>query len=310
MLKSVPTTLRVAFALLSFICIGSSAQTFRVAAYNVENYLDVPEGGRPAKSAEGRAKVRECVKALKADVICFEEMGNTNAFLGLRAELKQDGVDYPYWEHITGFDTNIHVAVLSKFPFTARHPHTDESYLLNGRRFKVSRGFLEVDVQVSPTYSFTLIGAHLKSKRPVPEGSEADIRLEEAKLLRELIEQRLNANPKLNLVVLGDFNDTKDSKPIRAVIGPRGKTSLVDTRPEEKNGDTVQAEKSYYDPPHITWTHFYGKEDSYSRIDYILLSHGMAAEWLKEETYVLAVPNWAAASDHRPIVAGFTAEEK
>ena len=28
------------------------------------------------------------------------------------------------------------------------------------------------------------------------------------------------------------------------------------------------------------------------------------------ETYVLAVPNWGAASDHRPLVAGFTARDR
>ncbi len=299
----------LALIIFSVTTAGFSAQTFRVACFNVENYLDTPDGGRPVKTPEAKAKVRECIKALKADVISFEEMGGTNAFLELRASLKNEGVDYPYWEHITGYDTNIHVAVLSKFPFTARQPHTDESYLLNGKRFKVSRGFLEVEAKVNDSYSFTLIGAHLKSKRPVPEADEAEIRLEEAKLLREIVDKKLAANPRLNLVVLGYFNDTKDSKPIKALIG-RGKAGLFDTRPEEKNGDTIKAEKSYFDDPHITWTHFYGKEDSYSRIDYIMLSYGMKAEWNKEGTYILSVPNWGLASDHRPIVAEFTAEEK
>jgi exonuclease III len=56
--------------------------------------------------------------------------------------------------------------------------------------------------------------------------------------------------------------------------------------------------------------HFYGVEDTYSRIDYILLSPGMAREWVKKETYVLALPNWGVGSDHRPIVAAFEAENK
>jgi exonuclease III len=60
----------------------------------------------------------------------------------------------------------------------------------------------------------------------------------------------------------------------------------------------------------VTWTYYYNVEDTYSRIDYILLSPGMAREWLKSETYVLSLPNWGVGSDHRPIVAGFETEDK
>jgi hypothetical protein len=150
------------------------AETLRVAAYNVENYLDQPTQSRPhPKSAEAKAKIRESIQALKPDVIALQEIGTTNALLELRDSLKAGGLDLPYWDHVTGFDTNIHVAVLSRFPFTARRPHTKESFLLSGRRFRVSRGFAEADIKVNADYSFTLITAHLKSKRPVGEADEA-----------------------------------------------------------------------------------------------------------------------------------------
>ena len=288
---------------------AAQSQTFRVGAYNVENYLNAAENGRPAKSSEAKAKVREMIKALNADVLALEEMGNTNALLELRDSLKKDGVDYPHWEHVTGSDPSIHVAVLSKYPFTARHPHTNDSFLLSGKRFQVGRGFAEVEISPATNYSFTLFVAHLKSKRPVPEADQAELRLEEAKILREKIETRLKDNPNANIAVVGDFNDTKDTKPIKSIIGI-GKNKLVDTRPAERNGDTAPAPQPYFDPPHVTWTHFYGKEDTYSRIDYILLSPAMAREWIKADTYVLAMANWAVASDHRPVVATFSAVDK
>jgi endonuclease/exonuclease/phosphatase family metal-dependent hydrolase len=283
--------------------------TFRVATYNLEAYLDQPTETRPAKLAAAKAKIRESILALKPDVLALEEIGTTNSLLELRDSLKAGALDLPYWEHIDGFDTNIHVAILSRLPFTGRRPHTNDSFLLGRRRGRVSRGFAEVDVQVSPSYSFTLIAAHLKSKRATPAADEADLRLEEAKLLREKIDACFAANPNINLVVLGDFNDNQDAPSTKAVIG-RGKHKLMDTRPAERNGDNAPGANPVWESRKVTWTHYYAKEDTYTRIDYILISPGMAPEWVREETYVLDLPNWGIASDHRPIVATFMAEDK
>ena len=287
----------------------ASAETFRVATYNLEGYLDQPTETRTAKLPAAKAKVRESILALKPDVLAVQEVGDTNALLELRDTLKADGLDLPHWEHVSGFDTNIHVAILSRFPITARHPHTDDSFLLSGRRFRVSRGFGEIDIQVSTNYSFTLIAAHLKSKRAVAQADEAELRLEEAKLLREKVDAVLATNPNANLVVLGDFNDTKDSASTKAVIG-RGKHKLVDTRPAERNGDNAPSPNPAWEPRNVTWTHYYGKEDTYSRIDFLLISPGLAREWVASETYVLTLPNWGVGSDHRPLVATFEAEDK
>ena len=300
----------VLLILCSWTGFSRAAEIIHVATFNVENYLNVAVGTRPAKPDASKAKVRETILAIKPDVIAFQEMGSTNAFLELRSSLKAAGLDYPHWEHITGYDTNIHVAVLSKFPFVARRPHTNDGFLLSGRRFRVSRGFAEVDIQVSPKYSFTLITAHLKSRRPVPEADEAELREQEAIVLREKIAAKLAANPNINLIVLGDFNDIQDSRSTKAVMGSRGATALFDTRPAERNGDNQPNPNPRYDPRNITWTYYYGKEDTYSRIDYILVSQGMKREWLPEETYIFAQSNWGVASDHRPIVAGFVPEDK
>jgi len=305
---SARTAIGLAVALLA--CDFARAETFRVAAYNLENYLDQPGGTRPLKSDAAKAKVRESIRALKPDVISLEEMGGISALQELRGSLKAEGLDFPHWEHVTGYDTNIHVALLSKFSIIARRPHTNDNFLLSGRRFRVSRGFTEVDIRVNDHYTFTLIGAHLKSKRPVPQADEAEMRLEEAKVLRAKIDARLAADPNANLIVLGDFNDTYNTKAIKAVIG-RGKNGLVDTRPAERNGESLpNPTDAGYKPRDVTWTHYYGVEDTYSRLDYILLSHGMAREWVTNETYVLAIPNWGLGSDHRPIVARFEAANK
>jgi endonuclease/exonuclease/phosphatase family metal-dependent hydrolase len=298
------------FIAASFFCFSLFAsETFRVATYNVENYLDQPTESRHfVKSAAAKAKIRESIRAVNPDILALEEMGTTNALLELRASLKRDGLDFPYWEYVQGFDTNIHVCVLSKLPFIARTPHTNDSFLLDGRRFRVSRGFAEMEIRVAGDFTFTLFAAHLKSRRPSAEADEAELRLEEAKILRGLVDAKLARDPDANFVVLGDFNDVKNSDSTREIIG-RGKFKLTDTRPSERNGDTDANENPRYAPRNVTWTHYYGVEDSYSRIDYILLSPAMAAHWLRNETYIATVPNWGTGSDHRPIVAAFSTDK-
>jgi endonuclease/exonuclease/phosphatase family metal-dependent hydrolase len=291
------------------LCDLTAVEDFRVATYNLNNYIDKGTESRPAKSTESKAKVHENIRRLQADVIALQEMGSQGALAELRQSLREAGCDYGHWEWVPGYDTNIHVAVLSRFPIIERRPHTNENFLLYGRRFMVGRGFAEIDIQVATNYIFTLITAHLKSRRASPLADEAELREQEAVLLREKIDALLKKNPNANLVVLGDFNDTKDSPALRAIRG-RGKFALTDTRPAERNGDNARSLNPRFDPANVTWTYYYGKEDTYSRIDYILLSPGMAREWNPAESYVLSVANWGVASDHRPIVAGFWSENR
>ena len=251
-----------------------AAGTFRVATYNVENYLD--------QSTESRHFVKTA-----------EE---TEALRSMQGD-----------EHVTGADTNIHVAVLSKLPFAARRPHTNDNFLLDGRRFQVSRGFAEVDIQADTNFTVTVIVAHLKSRRAVPEADEAELRLQEAKVLRGIVDSRLTADPEARIIVAGDFNDVKSSNSTKEIIG-RGKFKLTDTRPAERNGDNLPNPVPRFEPRNVTWTHYYGLEDSYSRIDYILLSPALARDWVTNETYALTIPNWGIGSDHRPIVATFKAD--
>lgn len=308
MYKGLPFWPCLAIFVLATPCHSAFAEIIHIATYNLENYLDQPTESRShVKSAEAKAKIRESIKAMNPDVIALEEMGDTNALLELRASLQAEGQNFPYWEHVQGFDTSIHVAVLSKLPIVARRPHTNDCFLLDGHRMQVKRGFAEVDIQAATNFRFTFIVGHLKSKLPTPESDEAEERLGEARVLRDIVDALLAREPEAKFVVLGDFNDTRDSAPMRELIG-RGKRKLFDTRPAERNGDTTRAEPPYYEPRDVAWTYFYGKEDEYSRIDYILLSPALKRNWLANETYIPAIPNWGVASDHRPVMAGFTTD--
>jgi endonuclease/exonuclease/phosphatase family metal-dependent hydrolase len=282
------------------------ADTFSVATYNVETYLDQPtESRRTVKTAEAKAKIRESIEAMHPAVMALEEMGGTNALMELRASLHADGQNFPYWEWVQAFDTNIHVAVLSQLPIIARRPHTNDFFLLDGNRWPVKRGFAELDIQAATNFTVTLIAAHLKSRLYAAGADEAEERLAEAKVLRSLVDARLAAEPEAKLIVLGDFNDEKDSATLRELIG-RGKRKLFDLRPAERNGDTAAPEPPYFEPRNVAWTYFYGKSDTYSRIDYLLVSQSLAKHLVREETYIPTIPNWGMGSDHRPVMATFS----
>jgi len=243
----------------AFLLIAETPR-FKVVTYNLENYLVERSGTRVPKPEAARRKVTETLTTIRPDVLAIQEIGPTNALLELQSRLRQAGLDLPHWEHVSGYDTNIFVAVLSRFPIVARRPHSQENFLLEGRRFKTSRGLLEVDLEVSPSYRFTLFTAHLKSKRTIGSADQAEMREQEARALRRLVETRLGADPKANVLVCGDFNDTKDSPALKALLGRSGNRSLFDTRPVERNGDQAPSENPRWDPRHVSWTHFYGQK--------------------------------------------------
>lgn len=282
----------------------SRTDSLRVATYNVENYLDDTASRCCVKSASSKAKVRECIRALHPDVLALQEIGSVAALLELRAALKAEGFDFPHWEHITGSDANLHVAILSRFPISARRPHTDDSFELGGQRFRVRRGFADVDVQVNPGCQFTLLAAHLKSKHPESDEDAAKLRLEEAKLLRAKIDARLAQNAEAKIIVLGDFNDTEDSATLKIIRGT-GAGELFDTRPSESRG--IASPEAGIPTPGAAWTTFREKAGHYERIDYLLISQSLRADWLAAESRVLAMPDWKTASDHRPVMAAFRA---
>ena len=302
--------MRIFLILIVTANVLSAANTFTVASYNVENYFLSPFGTRKAKPAVSRAKVREAILKIQPDVLALQEIGRRAALNELLAGLKSEGLSYPHIEWVQGPDLAIHLVVLSRFPFAARKSHLDVEYALDRQRFRVSRGFGEVTIRVNDTYKFTLLNAHLKSKRPVPKASQAEMRLSEARELRRIIEERLKADTNANLMVVGDLNDTQDQPAIRTLLGSKA-PKLVDLRPCERNGDRAPHQQSAkFIPRRVAWTSFYWKEDSYSRFDYLIASTGMNRELRREGTFVQAMADWGLASDHRLVVSEFFAEER
>lgn len=272
--------------------LAATNATFVVAAYNVENWNSIERSGQPnqPKPAREKAGVWKILTQVRPDVLGLEEMGQTNDLAELQAGLRERGIDLPHVEWIQGSDPDRHVALLSRFPIAQRFSRTDYTYQLDGRTHRVQRGFLDVRIQVNNHFTFRALVAHLKSKRQSSEGDQAKMRLEEARLLRGHIGKALKDDPQLRLVAMGDFNDTPESEPIRALIG-EAPFALLDLMPVDSRGG--------HD------THLWRARDQFSRIDYLIASPAMHDALVPDSARIADFEGWADASDHRAIYAQF-----
>tara|TARA_R110002096_G_scaffold16106_29_gene55190 strand:+ start:5511 stop:6437 length:927 start_codon:yes stop_codon:yes gene_type:complete len=278
-----------------------SVPEIRFIAYNVENYLrqDRTVKGEiikdvPKPDEEKRAVVATFAK-LRPAIIGLCEMGTMEDVADLQERLGRVGLEYPHVEWVEGGDEVRHLVLLSQFPIVARQSVRDLTYQIGEREFALSRGILDATVQVNPDYQLRLVGCHLKSKRPVPDADQALMRRNEAHLLRQHVEAVFDEDPDVNLLVYGDFNDTRNEVPIKAVQGRFGSDRyLTALRLEDRFG--------------MSWTHHWSFAEIYSKIDFVMVSRGLYREINQDRSFIYHYSTqddseaWAKASDHRPLV--------
>lgn len=272
-----------------------SAGEFSFAAYNVANYAPLPEPDRPKprKSAAATAALHKIVATLGADILGVCEMGGAAQFEEFKRRLAADNLGYTDFEYVDGGDSDRHLALASRYPIVARHSRSDLVLESDFSHERLRRGLLDVTIAVAPGVHVRCIGLHLKSKLAGMEDAEF-VRRMEARLVRKHIDAILAADPTVNLLVYGDFNDTKTSPAVREIAGRRGsRIALQPLRLCDGNG--------------AYWTHFWAANDSYSRIDFVLVNRRLAGAVERERSCLYPGDDWAAASDHRPLFATFKA---
>jgi endonuclease/exonuclease/phosphatase family metal-dependent hydrolase len=279
-----------------------AAQEIVVASYNVENYVSAsPKGpgdkyatrAKPEKSVEALIRI---IKDINPDILGVCEMGSPERFEDFKKRLKEAGLGYVDSEYLQAADEDRHLALVSRFPIIARNSRGDVPYELSGQPEKVKRGILDVTVQVNPGYQLRLVGVHLKSQLPVPEG-EALVRRMEAQQLRKHLDAILTAAPETNLLCYGDFNDSKNEPAFQEVTGPKkSPTHMADLWARDELGDR--------------WTHYWRTADEYSRLDYLLVSPALFREVVLEKSRVYRSAYWNDASDHRAVFGTIVAENR
>jgi len=281
-----------------------SAETLTIVTYNVNNYLlttRIIDGkfrpNYPKPEAEKNV-LRANLKAINADIVALQEMGTQPFLTELLRDLKFDGLDYPYSEILDSpVDPDRHLAVLSRRPFTLVRKHIDLTFKYLNATETVKRGLLEVHV-ATEAGDLGLFIVHLKSRFTEPEHPDdpesAIRRAAEATAIRDRILKIYPAPnaPDARFLILGDFNDTRADRPLRA-LSNRGKTQIATPLP---GGDTRGE----------VWTHYYAKQDTYTRFDHILVSPALKKSVQSNAVTIYDAPNVLAASDHRPVVVRLT----
>jgi len=290
------TTLRCFVAVFVFVLLpDAAARDVVFAYYNVENYLamDRKSGDRILKNAPKPEKevqaLVQVLKAIKPDILGLAEMGDRKMLADFQSRLRRAGMNLPHVEWVRGEEENErHLALLSKYPIVSRDSQADVPIEMGGKRHRMGRGILDATIQIDPDYRLRLVGIHLKSKRPVPMYDQQSFRNKESSIVRSHVRKILAANPDENLLVFGDFNDTKNEFPVREILGPPGgSASLRDLYLRDRWG--------------LTWTHFWSYADVYSRIDYLMASRGLWPELQLKRSGIGDAREWRDASDHRAV---------
>jgi endonuclease/exonuclease/phosphatase family metal-dependent hydrolase len=264
-------------------------------AYNLKNYLDMDrrvdgEFRRDAPKPEQEIeRLVTYLSDLQPDILGVSEIGEEKDLEDLAKRLAAAGLNYPHLAWMSANDPYRHLGVLSKFPVVAIDHQSNLSYLIDDLEIPFQRGILDATIEINGDYHLRVLGVHLKSKRPVPEADEALMRRNEAHLLRKHIDGILEDTPDVNLLIYGDFNETRNEAPIKAIQGRFGSKRYL--------RDIPLADEMGY-----RWTYYWLSADQYSRFDYIFVSNGLYPELDLEKSGLFSDKDWYGASDHRPLI--------
>ena len=261
----------------------------RFLSYNLKNYLTMRRGkvyrGKPESEIEALVAI---IVQQKPDILGVCEIGKPTDLLDLQTRLKAKGIDLPHTEHTGGSDQTRHLALLSRFPIIARNSQRDLGYELEGQKRVIRRGILDTTIDTGAR-KLRLLGVHLKSKRPIPEADQNLIRQNEAHLVRDYADSILTEDLDSPFLIYGDFNDTIRSKTLSILKG-------------RSNAKKAMPDFLFQDDRENLWTHFWAKEQIYSRLDYVLFSKATRPLLVSKESKIVDSPQWQEASDHRALL--------
>ncbi|HEX2099150.1 MAG TPA: endonuclease/exonuclease/phosphatase family protein [Candidatus Synoicihabitans sp.] len=269
------------------------AETLTIATYNIANYnvtdRMTAEGYRPdyPKPEVEKSALRRVLAEIDADVIALQEVGGDAFLRELQRDLRHERVVYDHTAILVAGNDARHLAVLSRRPLVRVRRHVDLPFRYFETEETVRRGLLEVAVQIGAG-ELTLFIVHLKSRyteRP-DDPLAARLRSGEAQVVRDRILDVIPSLTDAAVAALGDFNDGLRERPVQAFL-QRGERRLFEVvEVADERGDR--------------WTHHYRRNDTYSRVDHVLISPRLRSSVMNARIH--DSPDVRVASDHRPVV--------
>ena len=202
-----------------------------------------------------RTNTAKVLKAVAADIQCLVEVESREVMHNFNADVLT-AKKFPYNILVDGNDPRgIDVGILSKYPIKNIRTHIFDKEKPTSRSFLFSRDCLEVELEISKNQSLHILCNHFKSKGYSSSQKDANKR---RGLQADKVKEILQTNYDLTkdwVVVIGDFNDTPDSKPLQQLLNTANLTDVL----QLKFGNDF--DKRY--------TYFYKKK---MQIDFILVS--------------------------------------
>lgn len=265
-----------------------------VATFNTLNLFDghddpyTTDEGTREKPREELEHLAATIRKVNADVVALQEVEN-RGYLERFVKLFLADMGYNYVVQFDGNDLRgIDVALISRAPIgevTSRRHLEFQGPDGVTRRF--NRDVPAITVMPKDAAPIEIWPVHLKSKADSAETSEP-IRLAEATELRRLLDEKFKQDPNARIIVTGDFNDTRDSKPFSIILGS-GATEMWAPEAKETADSVVDPDFPEGRPP----------------IDFITVSPAMRKLYIEDSCQVMRAPDEVDGSDHDPVWAKF-----